>query len=305
MLDALLAMAGAVLDFAPPILLAALGGVLSEKAGVVNIGLEGMMRFGAFFAVAGALATGSPWAGVLCGMAAGAAAALLHAYISIRWRADQVVSGVALNLLALGAVTFLLEAMFHTVGTSPPVLEKLAPVLPGVPVLGGHSPLTWLAVVLPFAMAFFFRHTVAGLRVRAVGEHPRAAATLGVNVARVRYLCVLGSGALAGLGGTALSLALLGHFDNHMPSGQGFMALAAMVFGKWTPLGAAGAALFFATADALQITLTSSFPSITDVVPKGVFLALPYLATLAMLAWFVGRSRAPAADGVPYDPEAR
>jgi len=304
-LEALASVLGAVLDYAPPILLAALGGVLSERSGVVNIGLEGMMRFGAFFAIAGGLWTGSPWMGVGAAMLAGAVAGLLHAYVSIRWRADQVVSGVALNLLALGSVTFLLEASFNTVGTSPPVEHKLATVLAGVPVLGGHSVLTWVAVVLPFAMHFFLERTVGGLRVRAVGEHPRAAATLGISVTRVRYLCVVGSGALAGLGGAALSLALLGHFDNHMPSGQGFMALAAMVFGKWTPLGAAAAAVFFAAADALQITLTSSLPGITEVIPKGFFLALPYLLTLLVLAGFVGRARPPAADGVPYDPEGR
>jgi len=300
------------MDFAPPLLLAAQGGVLSERSGVVNIGLEGLMRFGAFFALLGAWATGSAWAGIGCGAAAGAAGALLHGWLSIRWRADQVVSGVALNLLSVGLVTFLLEAAFHTVGTSPAV-TPLPPLrvdsIDAVPLLGpivsGHTALTWAALATPFALHFVLYRTTTGLRIRAAGENPRAVATLGVSVAALRYGCVAGSGVLAGLGGATLSLAVLDHFDNQMPAGQGFLALAAMVFGKWQPLGALGAALFFAGAVALEESLQSSFPQLLDAVPKGFFLALPYMLALLLLAGFVGRAAPPAADGVPYDPEGR
>ena len=287
----------AILDFAPPLVFAALGGVLSERAGVVNIGLEGMMRFGAFAAAAGAIWTGSPWFGLLCGALAGAAAAAVHALLSLRFRADQVVSGIALNLVALGLVTYLLQSLFGSSGVSPP-----APSLPRDSY--GHTALAYAALVIPVLFHLWLSHTASGLRVRAVGEHPRAAATLGVRVLSLRAWCVLGSGVLAGLGGATLSVGILGQFDARMPAGQGFMALAAMVFGKWTPLGAAGAAFFFAAADALQRQLSFSLHA-ADLRLDGVFLALPYALTLLVLALGIGRTRAPAADGVPYEPEGR
>ena len=246
-----------VLDFAAPLVFAALGGVLSERAGVVNIGLEGMMRFGAFGAAAGAIASGSPWIGLACGALAGAAAA----------------------------------------GVSPP-----APALPRDRF--GHSALSYAALAVPLLLHLWLSRTPAGLRVRAVGEHPHAAATLGVRVLSLRAVCVLGSGVLAGIGGATLSVGILGQFDARMPAGQGFMALAAVVFGKWTPLGAAGAAFFFAAADALQRHLSLTLHA-TDLRLDGVFLALPYALTLLVLALGIGRTSAPAADGVPYDPEAR
>ena len=284
-----------ILDFAPPLVFAALGGVLSERAGVVNIGLEGMMRFGAFAAAAGAIFSGSPYVGLACGALAGAAAAAVHALLSLRFRADQVVSGIALNLVALGLVTYLLQAVFGSSGVSPE-----APTLPRDRF--GHSALAWAALAAPLLFHAWLWWTPAGLRVRAVGEHPRAAATLGVRVLRLRALCVLGSGVLAGVGGATLSVGLLGQFDSRMPAGQGFMALAAVVFGKWTPLGAAAAAFFFAAADALQRQLSFSLRA-ADLRLEGLFLALPYALTLLVLAAGIGRTRAPAADGVPYDPE--
>jgi len=284
-----------VLDFAPPLVFAALGGVLSERAGVVNIGLEGMMRFGAFAAAAGAISSGSPWVGVACGALAGAAAAGVHALLSLRFRADQVVSGIALNLVALGLVTYLLQAVFGSSGVSPPC-----------PALArdrfGHSLLAYAALAVPVLFHLWLAHTPAGLRTRAVGEHPRAAATLGIRVLPLRALCVAGSGVLAGIGGATLSVGIVGQFDARMPAGQGFMALAAMVFGKWTPLGAAAAAFFFAAADALQRQLSFSLHA-ADLRLEGIFLALPYALTLLVLASGLGRTRAPAADGVPYEPE--
>ena len=287
----------AILDFAPPLVFAALGGVLSERAGVVNIGLEGMMRFGAFAAAAGAISSGSAWFGLLCGALAGAAAAAVHAFLSLRFRADQVVSGIALNLVALGLVTYLLQSVFGSAGVSPP-----SPSLPRDRF--GHSALAYAALVIPVLFHLWLSRTASGLRVRAVGEHPRAAATLGVRVISLRAFCVLGSGLFAGVGGAALSVGILGQFDSRMPAGQGFMALAAVVFGKWTPLGAAGAAFFFAAADALQRQLSFSLHA-ADQRLEGIFLALPYALTLLVLALGIGRTRAPAADGVPYEPEGR
>jgi len=284
-----------VLDFAPPLVFAALGGVLSERAGVVNIGLEGMMRFGAFAAAAGSILSGSPWIGLACGAMAGVGAASLHALLSLRFRADQVVSGIALNLVALGLVTYLLQSVFGSSGVSPPA--------PSLPRDGfGHSALAYASLVAPLLFHFWLSRTPAGLRVRAVGEHPIAAATLGVGVLSLRAGCVLVSGALAGIGGATLSVGILGQFDSRMPAGQGFMALAAMVFGRWTPLGAAGAAFLFSAAEALQRQLSFSFHA-AHLRLEGVFLALPYALTLLLLALRVVRTRAPAADGVPYDPE--
>ncbi len=226
----------------------------------------------------------------------GAAAAGLHAYASLRWRADQVVSGIALNLVALGLVTFLLEEIFGSSAMSAPA--------PALPRWAGHSPLSWIALAAPFAVHFVLYKTAWGLRVRAVGENPRAAAAAGIDVLRLRAICVVGSGALAGLGGAALSVAILDRFENRMPAGLGFMALAAVVFGKWTPLGAFAAALFFALADAVQRQLAIALHA-SDLHLAGLFLALPYALTLLLLGGFVGRATAPAADGVPYDPEAR
>jgi len=285
-----------VLEFAPPLVFAALGGVISERAGVVNIGLEGMMRFGAFAAAAGAFFSGSPWVGLACGAAAGAVAASVHAFLSLRFRADQVVSGIALNLVALGLVTFLLEVTFGSSGVSAPV-----PALPRD--RSGQTALAWIAIATPFLLHFVLARTPLGLRIRAVGERPRAAAALGVRVIPLRATCVLASGAFAGVGGAALSVGILGQFDARMPAGQGFMALAAMVFGRWTALGAAGAAFFFAAADALQRELSFSLHA-ADLRLQGIFLALPYALTLFVLAVGAGRIRAPAADGIPYDPEA-
>jgi ABC-type uncharacterized transport system permease subunit len=286
-----------VLDFAAPLVFAALGGVLSERAGVVNIGLEGMMRFGAFGAAAGAIASGSPWIGLACGALAGAAAAALHALLSLRFRANQVVSGIALNLVALGLITYLLQSIFGSAGVSPE-----APSLPRDRF--GHTALAYAALVVPVLFHLWLSRTPAGLRVRAVGEHPRAAATLGVAVLPLRAACVLCSGLLAGIGGATLSVGILGQFDARMPAGQGFMALAAVVFGRWTPLGAAGAAFFFAAADALQRHLSLTLHA-SDLRLDGLFLALPYALTLLVLGLGIGRTRAPAADGIPYDPEGR
>lgn len=293
----LLALLHSVLDAAPALVLAAVGATLSERAGVVNVGVEGMMRAGAFAAAVAALSMPTPL-GVLVGALAGALVAALHATLCIHARSDQVVSGMALNLVMLALGQFLLEAVFSSPAETPSI-EQLPKWL-------GHSPLTWAALALPFVVHVAVVRTPWGLRLRAVGEKPQAVAAMGVRVARLRFGAVVLSGAFAGLGGAQLSTAVLDRFENHMPAGLGFMAVAAMVFGRWTPLGAAAAALFFATGNALRISLSSSAPELLDVVPKGVMLALPYALTLLVLA--VQRrdaSRAPAALGQPYDPELR
>jgi simple sugar transport system permease protein len=297
-----------VLAYAPPVALAALGGVLAERAGVINIGLEGMMRFGAFFGAWGSLAAAgsaaAPWAGLAAGTLAGAACGALLGALAVWTRADQIVAGIAINLLALGLVTLLLEwALGAAGGISDPV-----PMLPSWS-LGplGQLPAVASAAMLlfPLGAAAFLRFTATGLRWRAVGENPRAVAAAGVSVLSLRFWAVVASGAFAGAGGALLPLALLGRFEDRMPAGQGFIALAAVVFGKWTPLGALGAALFFAGAEGLQIELSSGGSALAALVPKGFFLALPYLLTLLALAGFVGKAVPPAADGVPYDPEGR
>ncbi len=297
MMGLLSALLSSTLEAAPALVFAALGATLSERAGVVNVGVEGMMRAGAFAAAVAALAMPTPL-GVVVGMAAGAAVAAVHAFLCIRWRSDQVVSGMALNLVMLALGTFLLEAVFSSPSATP-AIEQL-------PRWGGYTPLTWLALVLPFAVHFFVQRTRTGLRLRAVGEKPQAVAAMGVDVSRLRFGAVLASGALAGLGGAALSTAVLDRFEHHMPAGLGFMAVAAMVFGRWTPLGAAAAAAFFAFGNALRIGLASSAPGILEVVPQGVLLALPYALTLVVLAARKpNASTAPAALGTPYNPELR
>lgn len=292
----LLALLHAVLDAAPALVFAAVGATLSERAGVVNVGVEGMMRAGAFTAAAMSLVVPTPL-GILFGALAGALAGALHGVLCIHARSDQVVSGMALNLVMLAFGQFLLEALFSSPAETPSI-EQL-------PRWFGHTPLTWLAIALPFLVHAAVMKTPWGLRLRAVGEKPQAVAAMGVRVSRLRLGAVVLSGAFAGLGGAQLSTGVLDRFENHMPAGLGFMAVAAMVFGRWTPLGAAGAALFFSFGNALRVSLSSSAPELVSVVPKGVMLALPYLLTLLVLALQRRGGNAPAALGQPYDPELR
>jgi general nucleoside transport system permease protein len=308
-LELLEALLFSTLDAAPALIFAALGGVLSERAGVVNVGLEGQMRVGAFCAAVAALSMPTPL-GVLVGMVAGAGLASVHGYLSIRWRSDQVISGMAINLVALAGGTFLLEALYSPNGT--PSIEQLSrwrlPLIHELPLLralSGHPGLTYLALVLPFLFHAVLHHTPLGLRLRAVGEKPHAVATLGLSVPGLRWGAVLGGGLLAGLGGATLSTAVLDRFEQHTPAGLGFMALAAMVFGRWTPLGAFAAASFFAFGNALRIGLASSAPGILEVIPQGFLLALPYVLTLTLLTIQGQRSSAPAALGTPYEQESR
>lgn len=290
---------------ATPLMYAAIGGIFSERAGVVNIALEGIMLTGAFTGMLVSYYTGSPWLGVLLAMVAGGLIALIHAFVSIEFRANQVVSGVAINMLAGGLTSFFLRAIFKHAGQSPSVnaLGKVSfDWLGKIPVIGtifnNHSPLVWLALFSIAAAHFVLFKTTFGLRVRAVGEHPEAADTVGISVKKIRYICVVISGLMAGIGGATLSLGLLDLFTENMTAGRGFIALAAVIFGKWTPIGAFLATLLFGIADAMQMlaqTLQITF------LPREFWLMLPYILTLLALAGFIGRSTPPAASGESYD----
>ena len=303
-----------MLDYTMPILFAALCGVLSENAGVVNIGLDGIMRFGAFFWLLGAFFSHSPWIGLLFGIGIGCLVGALHAFITIRWNGDQTVSGVAINVIAVGLMTYLLEFVFSTTGYSPQIENYFGaqayrvhlPFLAKIPLLGAFSNLSfmiWFGFICTVLMHVLLYHTVLGLRIRTCGENPKAATTLGINVFRIRWFAVVAGAALAGIGGATLSISSFSGFSDSMPNGVGFIGLAAMIFGKWTPFGALGAALLFGTGQIVQ-----SIIAVTGIAPKlapGLTLILPYVLTLAVLAGFVCKSIAPAADGLPYYKEQR
>ena len=299
----------AMLRLATPILLAALGGVITERSGVVNIALEGCMLVGAFFGVFAADKAHSLEVGIAVGILAGVLLAGLHAVVSISFRADQIVSGMALNILALGLTSYLNYETYGTTGTPadlPTVPTLPIPVVAGIPyvgdAIGRQSSIVWLALLLVVVLQLYLFRTVPGLRLRAVGEHPRAADTLGIGVRRTRYWAVLASGALAALGGVYLSMAVAGSFTDNMTSGRGFIGLAAMIFGRWAPVGALVASLIFGYGDALSVSLQGV--SIGELrVPVQLLSTIPYLLTILAVAGFVGRSRPPAADGIPYEAE--
>ena len=296
------ALIAAMLRFATPLTFAALGGIVSERSGVVNIGLEGMMLMGAFFGIYGADLTGSWLLGLLIGMGAGGALGLVHAAFSIHLRADQIVSGTAINLLALGITGYVFLSHYGAEGTSddvPRAPDVTLPLISDVafigPAIGRANLLTWMALIGVAGLAVFLFKTPRGLRLRAVGESPRAAATVGVSVIRTRYLAVVTSGVLAAMGGAYLSIGFLGSFNQEMTAGRGFIALAAVIFGNWRPGGALAAALLFGFSSALAQRLPAFSESTAT-----LFQALPYVLTLIAVAGVIGRSRPPAAVGQPY-----
>jgi len=273
---------------ATPLLFASLGGLFSERGGVVNIALEGILLVGAFAAAVATVKTGSPVLGVLAAMAAGMLLASLHALATLRFGVDQIVSGVALNLLALGLTEFLMWILFGS-GSNSPRLEAWS----GSGILVEMPPLTWAALLaVPLAALILYR-TRFGLRLRAVGEHPEAAETLGIPVLRMRLYGLLISGLLGGAGGAFLSLNAH-YFVKNRSAGRGFIAMAALIFGKWTPGGVLGATLLFGFAEALQGHLHLPW------LPARLVQMLPYLLTMVALVGVIGRSRAPSALGKPY-----
>jgi len=273
------------LRLATPLVLAALGGLYSERSGVINIALEALLLAGAFTAATVTHFSGNPWLGLAAAIVAGIGVALVHGVACIRFRADQVVSGTALNIVFLGLPQLLAGALFASTGATPQLpKEQLLP---------------WPPIVLAFALVpitwYVLDRTRFGLRLRAVGENPEAADTAGVDVARVRYLGVILSGALAAIGGAYLSIGQASLFTRNMSAGRGFIALAALIFGNWRPVPTMLACLLFGAADALSIQMQG-----VSQVPVQFIQLIPYVLTLVVLAGFIGRSRPPRALGVPY-----
>jgi len=299
------ALVAATLRYATPLTFAAIGGMFSERSGVVNIGLEGQMLIGAFFAIWGADVTDSWQLGLVIAMLSGIALAGLHAFFCIHLRADQIVIGTAINFLALGVTGYLFIDIYGEQGT-PTTIPEIPDV--NIPWLrdqgffgeafGSLNFMIWLSFVVLVVSYFVMFKTSIGLRIRSVGEHPRAADTVGISVFKIRYACVMTSGALSALGGAYLSLGLIHLFDQNVTGGRGFIALAALIFGNWRPFGAFAAALLFGFSSALADRLPEYFEQ-GSYAPL-LFNALPYVLTIIAVAGVVGRSIPPAAIGRPY-----
>jgi len=299
------ALFAAMLRFATPLLFGALGGIVSERSGVVNIGIEGMMLTGCYFGIYGADIGGSWVIGLLVAMVAGGVLALVHAVFSITLRADQIVGGVAINLLALGITGYLYVEHYGDQGTPDDVSrvpDVTLPLIKDIPfvgdAIGKTNLMTWLAILLVIVLAVFLFRTPQGLRLRSVGEHPRAAETVGLSVIRTRYLAVIASGVLAALGGAYLSIGFLGSFNQNLTAGRGYIALAVVICGRWRP----GGALAFACLFGFSSAIAQRLPTFSE---SGavLFQALPYVLTIIVVAGVIGRSRPPAAIGQPYTRE--
>ncbi|NLY46023.1 MAG: ABC transporter permease [Tissierella sp.] len=300
MLASLLLLISNTIMYSTPLVFGALGGLVSEKSGVTNIGLEGMMTVGAATGVCVAYLTGNPWIGFLAAGIAGGLIAVLHAVASVSLRADQSVSGIAINLLGAGASLFMVRIVFGALNT-PPVPRKLPKILSDSSKLGVFSRLNFevtavIALVLMIVIWFIFKKTKWGLRVSSVGEHPVVADSLGLNVYKIRYTCVIISGFLAGLGGASMTLSILSNFVPTAISGHGFIALTAVIFGKWKPVGVYLSCLFFGLAQALVIQIGGG-----AILSSQIVAMLPYVLTIIVLVLFVGRSVGPKASGVPYE----
>jgi simple sugar transport system permease protein len=294
------ALAAAVL-----LLLPALGGVISERSGVVNVAMEGMMLTGAFFAVVADLAWHNPWLATLVAMVAGGLMALIHAVVAIRFRADQIVSGIAINIFAAGLTLFLVNRIYGIQDVGHISSAEALPIfdIPGldqIPFIGQvffqQNVIVYVALVLLVLVHVVLFRTRLGLRIRAVGEHPQAADTAGINVYAIRYGAVVASGVLSGLAGAFLAIGVSNTFVPNMTDGRGYIALAAIIFGKWTPAGAFVACLIFGLGEAIYAN--------NSIIHISAYLLsmLPYILTLIVLAGIVGRSSPPAADGIPYVP---
>jgi simple sugar transport system permease protein len=299
------ALFAAMLRFATPLIFGALGGIVSERSGVVNIGIEGMMLTGCYFGIYGADVGGSWVAGLLFAMAAGGLLALVHAVFSVTLRADQIVGGVAINLLALGITGYLFVQHYGENGTPDNISRVPDVTLPGIQdipfvgdVIGKVNLLTWLALLMVVALAVFLFRTPRGLRLRSIGEHPRAAETVGLSVIRTRYLAVIASGVLAALGGAYLSIGFLGSFNQNLTAGRGYIALAVVICGRWRP----GGALAFACLFGFSSAIAQRLPAFSES-GATLFQALPYVLTIIAVAGVIGRSRPPAAVGQPYTRE--
>lgn len=311
-LDILYFMVPMTIAYAAPLIFTAIGGVFSERSGVVNIGLEGLMVMGAFIGILftlffeTTLGGWTPWLALLVAMVVSAIFSIMHAVASITFRADQVVSGVAINMLGIAIALFSVQMIFKK-GQTDLIQQYIprfnVPILQDIPIIGpmffksvyGSS---ILAITVALVAWFILYKTPFGLRLRSVGEHPMAADTMGINVTRIRYIAVIISGGLAGIGGAVYAITTTNDFGHATINGQGFMALAAMIFGKWHPIGAMGAALFFGFAQALALSATE-IPVLQNI-PTVYIYILPYVLTILALAGFIGRANAPKANGQPY-----
>ena len=300
-----LSLLASMIRLSTPLILAALGGMFSERGGVINIALEGIMLGGAFTAAAVTVRAQDPWIGLLCGAAAGAGVSLILAVAAIEFHADQVVVGTAINIMFLGVPALVSGALFESTGSTPQLPREQTlpdwniPLIGNIPFLGqlvsGHKPIVYFALLMvPVSYYVLFR-TRFGLRLRAVGENPEAADTAGVSVRRMRYAGVMLSGLLAGVAGAYLSIGQNSLFTRNMTAGRGFIALAALIFGKWHPVGAFLACLLFGLADALAIRMQGVVH-----IPVQMIQIIPYVLTLVVLAGFIGRATPPKAIGTPY-----
>ena len=286
-----------------PLAYAALGGLLSERSGVLNIGLEGMLLTGAFMGAVGALATGNVWFGVLLAAVGGSLVGLLHAYLCVSLRVNQLVSGLAINLLAAGFTAYGARLLFESGTVKLPSLNAInIPIVENIPLIGvlfQQGLMFYGLIALIIALTFMIFKTYWGLSLRAVGESPHAANAAGLSIAKVRYASVTASGCLSGLGGAYLALVHVGFFTENISAGKGFIALAALIFGRWHPIYASLAALLFGLTEALQLRVQA----LSFGIPYQFLAMLPYLVALFALIGFAGRSKPPAALGLPYPQE--
>jgi ABC-type uncharacterized transport system permease subunit len=303
-------MVQATLTAATPLTLGAMAGIFCERSGIINIAIEGMMLSGAFAAVGFASIFGSLWMGLLFGSLVGGLMAAIHAVLSIKYKVDQIISGTVINILAAGGTRFLNIRLLEPAGLSTPGSFSLIriPVLADIPIVGPilfeNQPTVFIMLILLVVVNYVIFFTPWGLRMRACGEHPRAADTVGVHVNRMRYISVFIGGLIAGIGGAYFSLGVVGTFEDNMTRGQGFVALAAMIFGNWNPTGGFLAALLFGFADALQVKmqiLKPLLPFVEKSIPPEFLQMAPYILTIIVVAGVVGRVLAPAMEGKPYE----
>ncbi len=296
------------IDFSTPIVLAAIGGVLCERGGIVNIGLEGFMNFSAFFAVVGTIATGNPWIGLVSGVIAGMIFSLIHGFATIHLHLDHVVSGAVINILSAGLTQYLLLIIYHTAGQTASVplslhdMKYAIPILSSIPYVGeiffNQTPIVYIMMISVVIFTIFLNRTKLGLHLKVSGEHPMALETLGISVFKMRYLGVILSGLLCGLAGSYLSIETGSSYSENMTSGRGFIALAAVIAGRWSPIGALVASVVFGFINALQYKL-QIIPAL-KFFPTEIFSALPYILSILAIAFAVKKSRPPKASGEDF-----
>lgn len=303
----LVGLLNSTLSKAVPLTLGALSGILCERAGVVNIAIEGMMLTAAMIGVLIGSIAGNLWLGLLSGVAAGALLGLLHALLSVTYKTNQIISGTVINIFAVGITSYISSKFlqpYQNLNNSGVFQPFEIPLLAKIPIIGpimfNNNIFVYAMFAFLILLQFYFFYTRWGLRHRSVGEHPKAADTLGINVFRMRYIAVVLGGAMAGFAGAYFTLGSVGRFDEVMTAGRGFISLAAMIFGNWMPFGSFAAGLLFGFAD----SLASKLAILGVNIPSEFLLMLPYIATMVVLAGVVGRSQMPAADGVPYEKES-